>query len=576
MELAEILRTLWRRAWLIALITLVAAGATFAVSLGMTPIYQATVTMAVDQSANAPLDYRSITTGENLALTYSQLLKTRPVLETAIANLGLDLSPGEVKGMLRTELVPDTQLLELIVRDTSPERARDIANEVAITFVFLHNTEKQLEDIANLKQDVVDLMQSLKGRIENNQSSIEGMSASAVPFADQEMISLQTAMSSQQSAYAGLLATYLNIQLTESQFYDVRVVEPAIASHSPVRPDIPLYTLVGAFLGLNCGVGAAFMLEHLDRSIKTSEAVRELLSLPVLGSIPRLSSTALLNGLVSATLPNAPSSEAFRTLRTNLRFASVDEPIKTLLVTSPDSGTGKTTMVANLGVVCAQAGLRVVLLDADLRRPSLHKQFGLENGVGLTDLLVGDVQGVTDCMVPTRISGLSLVPSGAVPPNPSELLGSARMGIVLAEVQELADLVLLDSPPTLLVADAAVLARIVDRVLLVLRAGETRRDAARQALDNLAQVGGRVIGTVLNAISVRRGSAYYRYYSEGRTKQGSKLGRGSVPIIRRTWQWVAEKAGRNGHTSDTASSRTKAKVLQPTEAELADDRSVDD
>jgi capsular exopolysaccharide synthesis family protein len=246
------------------------------------------------------------------------------------------------------------------------------------------------------------------------------------------------------------------------------------------------------------------------------------------------------------------------------------------LVTSPDSGTGKTTTVANLGVVCAQAGLRVVLVDADLRRPSLHKQFGLTNGVGLTDLLVGDVQCVTDCVVPTRISGLSIVPSGAVPPNPSELLGSARMGIALEEFHELADLVLLDSPPTLLVADAAVLARLVDRVLLVLRAGETRRDAARQALDNLAQVGGRVIGTVLNAISVHRGSAYYRYYSEGRSKERSNLGRGSVPIIRRTWQWVAEKARRNGHTGDTAGSRTKAKVLEPADSELADDRAADD
>jgi len=573
MELTEILRTLWRRAWLIALATLVVAGTAFAASLGMTPIYQATVTMAVDQSANAPLDYRSLTTGENLALTYSQLLKTRPVLETAISNLGLDLSPRDVKEMLRTDLVPNTQLLELTVRDVSAERARDIANEVAFTFVFLHNTEQQLEDIAILKEDVVQLMKLLKGRIEENQSTVEGMSLSAVPLADQELISLQTAMSGQQSAYAGLLATYLNIQLTESQFYDVRVVEPAVASNSPVRPDIPLYTLVGAFLGLNCGMGAAFILEHLDRSIKTTEEVRELLSLPVLASIPRFSSAASQAGLVAASLPNAPSSEAFRALRTNLRFAAVDEPIRTLLVTSPDSGTGKTTAVANLGVVCAQAGLRVVLVDADLRRPSLHKEFGLKNDGGLTDLLIGDVRHVAECMMPTQVRGLSVIPSGAVPPNPSELLGSARMETVLAEVRELADLVLLDSPPTLLVADAAVLARVVDRVLLVLRAGETRRDAARQALQNLGQVDARVIGTVLNAIVTRRGSAYYRYYSESSTRRGPWSGR--APIIRRTWQSIVDKVRRNGHDGGTTPLRRDAATAQQTETSLTDDRPVE-
>jgi len=575
MELTEVLRTLWRRAWLIVVVTLLVGGVTFAVSAGMTPIYEATVTMAVDQSANAPLSYRSITTGENLALTYSQLLKTRPVLEAAIANLGLDLSPGDVKRMLRTELVPDTQLLELAVQDVSAERARDIANEVAFTFVFLHNTEQQLEDIVVLEQDVVELMTSLRGRIRDNQSTVEGMSLSAVPLADGEMISLQTAMSSQQSAYAGLLATYLNIQLTESQFFDVRVVEPAVAPDGPVRPDIPLYTLVGAFLGVNCGVGAAFFLEHLDRSIKTSDAVRELLSLPVLGSIPRFSSAALHNGLVAALLPNAPASEALRTLRTNLRFASVDEPIGTLLVTSPDAGTGKTTVAANLGVVWAQAGLQVVLVDADLRRPSLHQKFGLKRDVGLTDLLIGDVQNVGECMMPTQIDGLSLIPSGPTPPNPSELLGSARMETVLAEIRGSAGLVLLDSPPTLPVADAAVLARVVDRVLLVLEAGRTGRDAARQAVDNLAQVGARLVGAVLNAIPTPRGSAYYKYYSERSTRQGSRLARWRSPIIRRTWRRIAEKARRNGRVGGTSGSLPEAKSPQPTETLLADDRSGD-
>ncbi|MCK4306158.1 MAG: polysaccharide biosynthesis tyrosine autokinase, partial [Candidatus Eisenbacteria sp.] len=454
MELQTIFQTVWKRLWLIVLGTLLVSVAAFVVSRNMQPIYQAKLTLTVDQSADVPLAYRSITMGADLALTYSKLLKTRPILEIVIANLDLDLSPGGLKGMLGTNLIANTQLLELTVEDTDAQRASNIANEVAFTFISLHNTERQLQNIVALEQDVVAQMANLKELIAYNQSLIDQARTSSDLLAEGEANARQSALSGQLSSYANLLGTYLSIQLTQSQFFDVTVVEPAIAPTKPIRPNIVFNTFVGAFVGLNLGVGLAFLLEHLKRPFETYTDVRQILSLPTLGTVPRLRGKQRNSGLVTSTFPRAPVSEAYRTLRTNIRFAGVDEPLTTLLVTSAEPGVGKTTVAANLSVVCAQAGLRVALIDTDLRLPNLHQLFDLDNHTGLTNLLVDDVHNVEECMLRTKIDNLRLITSGPIPPNPSELLGSKKMKAVLAEVQRNADLIILDAPPTLAVTDA--------------------------------------------------------------------------------------------------------------------------
>jgi capsular exopolysaccharide synthesis family protein len=204
-------------------------------------------------------------------------------------------------------------------------------------------------------------------------------------------------------------------------------------------------------------------------------------------------------------------SEAFRKLRTNLRYVSVGEPLKTLLITSAEPAAGKTSVAANLGVVCAQAGLRVILIDADLRFPKLHGRFGVANHVGLTNLLVGDISTVTGCIIETRIDGLALITGGSVPPNPPDLLDSRSMRELLDEVSTNADLVIIDTPPVLAVSDTTILAQEADGVLLVIDARKTRQDAAQHAVQGLRQVGANVFGVVLNAVPVRRGSYYYSY-----------------------------------------------------------------
>lgn len=212
--------------------------------------------------------------------------------------------------------------------------------------------------------------------------------------------------------------------------------------------------------------------------------------------------------LALLTHPKSVAAEAYRTLRTNVQFASLDQPLRTLLITSPGPEEGKTTTLANLGIAFAQAGTRVLLVDCDLRRPSLHVLFDVANERGLTSYLLDETG--EPAIQSTNVEGLSLLPTGPLPHNPSELLASRRMECALDALVERADLVLLDSPPVVAVSDAAVLGRRVDGVLLVVSVGRTRREHAAQARRVLERANVRILGAVMN--NAQLDSALYRYY----------------------------------------------------------------
>lgn len=220
--------------------------------------------------------------------------------------------------------------------------------------------------------------------------------------------------------------------------------------------------------------------------------------------------TEKLGGLIAVSEPRSPISEAYRTLRTNIDFASLDQTLKTLVVTSAGVGEGKSTTLANLAVVSAQAGRKVVLVDADLRRPTLHQIFGLGNENGLTTMMMDEAALASPPIQSTAIEGLSVLTSGPLPPNPAELMASRRMEEVISALAELADQIFLDTPPVVAVTDAAVLATKVDGVLLVISAGKTRRESARTAVQRLEQINARLVGTVLT--NVQMGAGFKGYY----------------------------------------------------------------
>lgn len=214
--------------------------------------------------------------------------------------------------------------------------------------------------------------------------------------------------------------------------------------------------------------------------------------------------------LITVSEPRSPISEAYRTLRTNLDFASLDQALKTLVVTSAGVGEGKSTTLANLAVVSAQAGRKVVLVDADLRRPTLHQIFGLSNEAGLTTLMMDEATLASPPIQETDVQGLSVLTSGPLPPNPADLMGSRRMEVAIAALAKDADQVFFDTPPVVAVTDAAVLATKVDGVLLVISAGKTRREYARTAVQRLEQINARLVGTVLTNAQV--GAGFQGYY----------------------------------------------------------------
>lgn len=294
---------------------------------------------------------------------------------------------------------------------------------------------------------------------------------------------------------------------------DLVVVEPAAQPLKPASPNRILNTLIAAIVGFLLATGAASIIEYLDDRLETVEDVRQSLSLPTLAFIPYPNSRRRRGNMqVAVEDPGSPLTEAYRTLRTRIQLSRADGTPLSLLVASPSSRDEQTKVVANLGAVMAQAGLRVFLVDADLRQPQLHRIFELDREPGLSTLSAARTEDYQGYVAETGIPNLRLLPSGALPPDPLELLGSPQMVRLIEELKRHADIVLLNTSSILKAADALVLASQVDGTILVIESRSTRREAAIRALEMLHNVGAEVLGVVLNRVRV--GSSGYCYYSD--------------------------------------------------------------
>ena len=341
-----------------------------------------------------------------------------------------------------------------------------------------------------------------------------------------------------ENIYLMMKEKYEETRITRAgQIGKIRMVDGAVPSGNPISPKTNRNLLLGALIGLGLGIGITFLIEYMDNSIRTIENV-ERLKLPLLGSIPEIK-PELTNGkwkplfikqfqskndkkveegkiaerLITHLKPKSHISEAYRALRTQLQYSKTDDPARTILVSSPGPGEGKSTSVANLAIALAQMGSKVILVDTDLRRPVLHNLFNLSREVGLTNYLVGN-EPLTSIVKVTEIENLHMITTGILPPNPSEMIGSKRMREFLQEIKQEFEYVLFDSPPMIAVTDALVLAPLVDGVVVVLRSGKTDRDAALRTFELLQNVRGRALGVLLNDVSASNmyGSYYYYYY----------------------------------------------------------------
>jgi capsular exopolysaccharide synthesis family protein len=303
---------------------------------------------------------------------------------------------------------------------------------------------------------------------------------------------------------------------------NVEVVQSAGPPSVPIKPKRARIILLSAFLGLLAGIGLAFLFEHMDDTVRTPEDLEERVGVPVLGFVPAMNGMAggkdgfIHRGMVCAVEPTSSASEAYRNIRTSLFFSAPAERAKALVVTSGGPGDGKTTTATNLALVIAQSGKRVLLVDADLRRPTLHKVFGLESRKGVTTVLVGEAtldEAVQHASNDGKvIENLDVLAAGPKPPNPSELLNSDSMRGLLDEARKKYDRILIDTPPVLFVADASILSAISDGVILVVKSAKNTRSLAGRARDQLRNVKAHVLGGILNEVHVSRLGPYYSDY----------------------------------------------------------------
>ena len=358
--------------------------------------------------------------------------------------------------------------------------------------------------------------QSLKKSLNDQKGESFNLNAKAVNYTV-----LKREADSTKEMYDLVIKRFKETSMTENiRTGNIRVVDAAEVQKSPVKPKKTQNVLLGLIIGISLGVGLAFFLEYLDNTIKVPEDIRERLGIPYLGPVPVIAAQKGNPGnperkpeedLVTISSPKSTASESYRGIRTSLLFSAADAAPRTILVTSAAPSEGKTITSANLAVAMAQAGNRVLLIDCDMRRPKLHRVFGVPRDRGVSNILVGNCT-IEDVIIHTTIPGIDIVPSGPVPPNPSEMLGSQLMTKLLADARNRYERIIIDSPPLTAVTDAVIMSRCVDGVVLVIRAGETHREIIKNGIGLLQAANAHTLGAVLNSVEMGRDSYYYYQY----------------------------------------------------------------
>lgn len=540
--------------WLILLGVSLVSGFTYLISRSMTPVYEASAVLLDQQVFPSPGgEYAALMASQHAVKTYTELAKSAPIMSEVASTLGSGLTVKGLQASVSAVQIPDTELLRISALDANPEVAKNIANTVAAVFTK-RNTEMRQQRFEDAKKELDRQIGAIEKDIESTQAAINALGDPKDPknigmpeFVRSESARLENNLIKLQTQHTVLLKSAEDFRMASARYSNNLVVSSlAEAPRTPVRPKVFNNTILAGLAGLVSSLGLVYLLEHLDDTVKSSEDVLENLGLSTLGNLGKIRGRAPRDKLIAARHPKSPLSEGYRTLRTNLQFSAVDNKLHTLLVTSPSPGEGKSMTSANLALVMAQSGLSVVLVDSDLRRPTLHKVFDLSNSVGLTSLLMQDGSEMNGSLQNTPEANLRLLASGPLPPNPSELLGSKRMRSLMERLRGMADIIILDSPPMLAVTDASILAREVDGVLLVLEANTTRRDMAVKAKEDLKKIGGRILGVALNKIG-GRGSYYYHYhYYSSKEDREQKL-QGSA--IKSGWSSSGQEE--NGSRHDT-------------------------
>jgi polysaccharide biosynthesis transport protein len=610
MELKQYFYLFRRWAWLLVLGLVLGTAGAYGYSLTQPLVFQTSTKVMVMRSLEDRRTEYTTLNDFQLITTYSQLIKTDPVLQRASAELGYPVSSGAITA----RAISDSLLMEIIVKDGNANRAAEIANSLVVVFIDYNDelqtsrytaseesllaqidqvqaqiagiqvqmAEVSQETLKSQQQQAEERLQALDAEIASLEDELKAFVVTPAPTAEAgaeptatptsgelallsarddlhkekqtrltelksiralyqqvylnllvfgetssksdgslRQSQLSATLALYQQIYSNLLNNYENVRLSRLRgTSSVVQIENARVPHSPIQPQPMRNALLGGLVGLILMAAIAFLIEYLDDTIKTPEDVGAALGLPVIGLIGEMERLKNKEAYVYvADNPRSPISEAFRSLRTNIDFAGVDKPIRSLLITSSSPSEGKTTVCVNLAAVMAQGDRKVILVDGDLRRPNVHRHLKIPNRLGLTALFRTHTREqitVEQAMADWGEPGFKVTPSGALPPNPTELLGSERMSQLIEEWKGASDIVIIDAPPCI-IADPVVLSSKVDGVLVVIEPGRTKIEAAQAMLEQLQRAGARVVGVVLNPITRKRAGYYsgrYRYYSE--------------------------------------------------------------
>jgi len=367
----------------------------------------------------------------------------------------------------------------------------------------------------------------LRGSFEKQKQEANKLNESAIEYSI-----LKRDLDSNRTLYEGLLEKMKEASVTAGlRSNSFRIIDAARVPTSPSEPNIPRNLSFALMLGVISGVGLAFLLENMDNSVRTPEQAQSVSGLPSLGMIPlgsksgnhgpagkRLALTGSKEVVETVTQirPQSQMAESYRALRTSLLLSNLGAPPKVIMVTSARPQEGKTTTSINTAIVLAQKGVRVLLVDGDLRRPSVHKTLGMGPRSGLSNVLTGSATLQQTITTSPILPNLFIMPAGTPPPNPAELLASSNMRDLIMELRELYDHIVIDTPPTLSVTDAVVLSPRADATILVIRSGQTTKQALRRARDILTQVNAHVAGVLLNAVDLTSPDYYYYYEYQGK------------------------------------------------------------
>lgn len=514
MDLKQYLSIVWRWAWLIVLCAIIAGSTAFGVSMRMVAVYQASTTLMVDQStsiSSASQNYDALLASQLLAKSYADLLVKQPVLTSVIANLKLDTTPQNLATRISVNSTANTQYIVLIAEDSDPQRAAEIANEIVRVFVASIREQQQAR-FTDAKQNITDEMAQLQQEIEHTQADLDTLQSPITSEQADRKRQLEVLNSQYRNNYTALLNTFTTLQLSEPSMTDsVKVIEVAHPGTAPVWPRTLLNVLIAAIVAGLMAVGAAFLIELLDDSVRSAKDVHERVGLPTLGAIGNFKSSSPSKRLVTVTDPSNSVAEGYRSLRTNIDIFTDEFPARTLVVTSGSPGEGKSTVVANLAVAMAQGGKRVIVVDANLRNPTLHSFFNQPNERGLTTVLLRqDRNPISNYLVTTSVNNLQLLPSGPLPDHVGDLIIPNRITPLIESLKRESDVVLFDAPPLQVAVDALLLARQCDATLIVARAASTHIESLIGIKNWLIESRVNVLGVVLNRVKMRR----FAYYNE--------------------------------------------------------------